>query len=85
MYHAAEGGPTSQRGDVRRGVGRPAGGRPPPPALDDRHRRLRGDPPGAPRNVLVEQSWVLEPMQKLQQAFQQSLREHPPIAPGTPD
>lgn len=41
--------------------------------------------PKESRNVLVEQSWVMEPMQKMQQAFQQSLREHPPIAPGTPD
>ncbi|MSQ72519.1 MAG: arylsulfatase [Betaproteobacteria bacterium] len=37
------------------------------------------------RNVLVEQSWVIEPMLKMAQDFQHSLRTHPPIAPGSPD
>lgn len=37
------------------------------------------------RNILVEKSWVLEPMQKMALAFQQSLRDHPPIPPGSPD
>lgn len=40
-------------------------------------------PQGKPQRTR-QQSWVLEPMQKMQQAFQQSLREHPPIAPEHP-
>ena len=41
--------------------------------------------PKETRNMLVEQSWVIEPMQKMQRAFQESLKRFPPIAPGTPD
>ncbi|MEM7194376.1 MAG: arylsulfatase [Pseudomonadota bacterium] len=36
-------------------------------------------------NCLVEQSWVLGPIAKMVQAFNQSLELHPPIKPGTPD
>lgn len=36
-------------------------------------------------NVAVEQSWALPAMRRMVHDFQQSLKRHPPIPPGTPD
>ena len=36
-------------------------------------------------NILVGNSWALGPIYNMVQAFKQSLKEHPPIPPGTPD
>jgi arylsulfatase A-like enzyme len=37
------------------------------------------------RDVAAYNTWVLEPVVKIVGAFQQSLKEYPPIAAGTPD
>jgi arylsulfatase A-like enzyme len=37
------------------------------------------------QNVLVEQSWVSEPMIRMAHQFRQDLARNPPIPPGTPD
>lgn len=36
-------------------------------------------------DVAMEDGWVRGPIRKMIMAFEQSLREHPPIAPGAPD
>jgi arylsulfatase len=36
-------------------------------------------------NVAVEYSWVMAAMRAMVHDFQQSLKRHPPIPPGTPD
>lgn len=36
-------------------------------------------------DAAMEDGWVRGPMRRLVLAFEQSLREHPPIAPGAPD
>jgi arylsulfatase A-like enzyme len=36
-------------------------------------------------DVAMDDGWVRGPMRRMIQAFEQSLREHPPIAPGAPD
>lgn len=33
----------------------------------------------------MDDGWVRGPMRRMVMAFQQPLREHPPIAPGAPD
>jgi hypothetical protein len=33
----------------------------------------------------MEDGWVRGPMRRMVMAFEQSLREHPPIAPGASD
>jgi arylsulfatase len=33
----------------------------------------------------MDDGWVRGPMRRMVMAFEQSLREHPPIAPGAPD
>ena len=36
-------------------------------------------------DVAMDDGWVRGPMRKMVMAFEQSLRAHPPIAPGAPD
>jgi arylsulfatase len=36
-------------------------------------------------DAAMDDGWVRGPMRRMIQAFEQSLREHPPIAPGAPD
>jgi arylsulfatase len=36
-------------------------------------------------NVMTENGWVTIPISRMIREFQQSLRQYPPIAPGTPD
>jgi arylsulfatase A-like enzyme len=43
------------------------------------------DPREEHPDVTVRNSWVAEPAMKIVVEFEQSLRRHPPIAPGTPD
>jgi arylsulfatase len=33
----------------------------------------------------MEDGWVRGPMRKMIMAFEKSLKDHPPIAPGAPD
>lgn len=45
---------------------------------------LRRDPKEE-TDAAMDDGWVRGPMRRLVMAFEQSLREHPPIAPGAPD
>jgi|GEM_PF-968165 len=36
-------------------------------------------------NVIIENTWAMGEIMKLTNTFKESLKEHPPIAPGTPD
>jgi len=36
-------------------------------------------------DAAMDDGWVRGPMRRMVMAFEQSLREHPPIAPGAPD
>jgi arylsulfatase len=45
------------------------------------HHRSQG---GVPANALTR-SWVAHPAMKILKEIEQSLAQHPPIAPGTPD
>ena len=45
---------------------------------------LRQDPKEE-TNILLENSWALGPIYNMVHAFKQSLKENPPIPPGTPD
>ncbi len=36
-------------------------------------------------NVVLENTWVMVPIQMMLREFRQSLAEHPPIPPGAPD
>ncbi|MNN64309.1 hypothetical protein D3C81_1797460 [compost metagenome] len=37
------------------------------------------------RNVIIENSWVLHPAMRIVNDFKASLKQYPPIEPGTPD